>query len=146
MKKKWKILGGIFLILVITIFYMGYTFYKNISDANDSDLLDCSRSSQHEFLGTTDCLYYHLINCIPASNYNGFHILGWRGNKCKIITGTSSEDMYICYLREGYLDGLRYKDYNEIEPEFIDLIVNLNVNAECESVGFSTFFFKQIWK
>ena len=145
MKKKWKITLSIFLIFLLSIFYMSYTFYKNINDAN-SDLLDCSDINQHEFLGTVDCLYYHLINCIPASNYQGFHILGWRENKCEIITGTSSEDMYICYLRENYLEKLRYTEYGEIESGFIDLIANLNRNEDCKSLGYSSFFLKRIWK
>lgn len=140
MKKKWKIILGILLVLFLIIFYMGYTFYNNLKGVNELDLEDCSKSFETEY-----CLYSNLVECVPATNYNGFNILGWRKNKCKTMIKISDEEMFFCYFSENSLEKLKSWDKVEIEDKLVNFILNLKENQECEQVGYSSIFFRNYW-
>jgi hypothetical protein len=145
MKKKRKIILGIVLAFLLLIFYMGYTLYRNITDIDKLNLIDCTDKSQHEFLATEDCLLYSLSDCVPATNYNGFNILGFRNDKCKVLIKNPSEEMFFCYFSQSSLNELKSVKVWDIETKLVDLISNLKTNDECNQVGYASMFFRRYW-
>ncbi len=137
MKKGWKIFSLIILGLVITIIFVVSNFNHNINDPKELNLLDCSSPSS-TFIATEECILNSFQNCIPATNYNGFHILGKNGNVCRVILGSSEQNLYKCSIS---INSLSSYD----EEGLINLISNLNSNKNCNKIGFSSMLFTRIW-
>lgn len=147
MKRKRKIVFSIVLIILLVVFYMGYTLYRNITDIDDlkSELIDCTNSSQSGFTWQEDCLYNNLVECVPATNYNGFNILGWRKDKCKVIIQTNDGEGVFCYFEKETLNELKSIETFDTAETLASFILDKKESEECKEVGYSAIFLRRFW-